>query len=174
MKTALAALLLSSVAVLSPLAGQGDDERSRPTLAGLPGVYVEGSQMKEDAQQKGLSETQLRTDVELKLRQAGIRVLTKEEVTHTLGLPFLFVSVNTLQPQGSSHSGLYAFAVNVELIQTICLGRSPSGLTLGRTWNAAGVFGTVGRETLGESVRNEVRDATDQFINAYLAANPKR
>ncbi len=132
------------------------------------------SEIHEDARQKGLWETQLRTDVELKLRQAGIRVLTKEEVTHTLGLPFVYVNVNTIPLQSSSPSSQYAFALNVELMQTICLGRSPSGLTIGRTWDAVGLFGTVGGNDLGEYVRTRVRDLTDQFINAYLAANSKR
>src|SRR5207247_11290528 len=132
------------------------------------------SDMKEDARLKGLWETQLRTDVELKLRQAGIRVLTKEEVSRIPGLPVLYVNVRTLQLQAPSLSGLCAFAVNVEIVQTICLGRSPSVLAVGRTWNATGAFGTVGEDNLGEHVRKDLRDVTDQFINAYLAANPKR
>jgi len=41
------------------------------------------------------------------------------------------------------------------------------------TWSATGIIGTVGSQKLG-SVRDDVRDLTDQFINAYLAANPKR
>ena len=44
---------------------------------------------------------------------------------------------------------------------------------LAPTWSAAGVIGTVGYQKLG-SLREDVRDLTDQFINAYLAANPKR
>jgi hypothetical protein len=174
MRTVLAALALLPAAVISPLVGQGDNEDSRRTLAGLRGVYVVVSDMKEDARQKGLWEAQLRTDVELKLRQAGINVLTKEEVRRTPGLPHLDVTTSTLQLQESALSGLYAFAINVELVQAVCLGRSPSVLTLGRTWNATGVFGTVGSDNLGEYVRKDVRDVTDQFINAYLAANPKR
>src|SRR5437899_9138582 len=132
MKIELAALALLSAATVSPLFGQGDNEDSRLTLAGLRGVYVVVSDMKEDARQKGLWEAQLRTDVELKLRQAGINVLTEEEVRRTPGLPYLYVTVSTLQLQASTLFGLYAFAVNVELVQAICLGRSPTVLTLGR------------------------------------------
>src|SRR5438552_16088659 len=174
MKTVLAAIALLCAVVVSPLVGQGDGPDSRHTLAGLRGVYVAVGDVDEDAEQKGLSKARLQTDVELKLRQAGIRVLTEEEVGRTPGLPYLYVTVNTLHPREPSLSGVYAFAVSVELVQTICLHRSPSMLTIGRTLNATGAFGTVGADNLGEYVRKRVSDGTDEFINAYLAANPKR
>ena|SRR5690242_12475833 len=173
MRTALAALALLAAIAVSPLVGQGDNEDSRQTLAGLGGVYVVVGPMQEDAEQKGLRQTQLQTDVELKLRQAGVNVLTKEGVGRTPGLPYLYVNVHTLRLENHL-SGLYAFAVSVELVQTVYLGRSPSVFTLGRTWNATGAFGTVGADHLGEYVRKDVSDEADAFVNAYLAANPKR
>jgi hypothetical protein len=50
---------------------------------------------------------------------------------------------------------------------------NPGTFALGSTWNSSGVFGAVGENKLEEYVRNAIRDETDQFVNAYLAANPK-
>ena len=63
--------------------------------------------------------------------------------------------------------------MDVELRQRVTLIQNPSMRVLAPTWSAAGVIGTVGYQKLG-SLREDVRDLTDQFINAYLAANPKR
>jgi hypothetical protein len=49
MKTVLAALALLSATVVSPLVGQGDDETTRKTLAGLKGVYVSVETISDDA-----------------------------------------------------------------------------------------------------------------------------
>ena len=73
MKIALAALALLSATAVSPSAGQGDNSSSRQTLAGLRGVYVEVELKTDEAQLSGLTEVQLRTDVELKVRAAGIK-----------------------------------------------------------------------------------------------------
>lgn len=173
MKTALAALAFLSAAVVSPSVGQGDNEHSRQTLAGLSGVYVAISSMSEEDQRHGLSQTQIRTDVELKLRQTGITVLSQEEASRAPGLPYLYVTASIL-PLSHSLSGVYAFSILVHVVQTVRLDRNQAALVLGSTWTSDGVFGAVGESRLEEYVRNAIRDETDQFINAYLAANPKR
>src|SRR5213083_864156 len=79
-KNALAALLLLSAGTISPLVGQGDDEDTRKALAGLKGVLVEVFVTDtEESRRDGLVLEQLQTDVELKLREAGIRVFSREE-----------------------------------------------------------------------------------------------
>ena len=169
MKTVLAALTLLSTTVVSPLVGQGDDETSRATLAGLTGVYVLVEQISDEAQRDGLDTTQIRTDVELKLRQAGITVLTRQEWLSTAAAPYLYVNVQVLK----NPAKFYVFSANVELGQRATLVHDPSMSVLATTWSATGTIGTVGSQKVG-SVREDVRDLTDQFINAYLAANPKR
>ena len=169
MKTVLAALVLVATAVASPLVGQGDNEFTRKTLAGLTGMYVSVVPISDEAQRDGLDATQIRTDVELKLRQAGIAVLTQDEWRSTMGAPYLFVSVQTFK----NPAHVYAYSADVELRQLVTLVRDPSKSVLAPTWSATGILGTVGPQKVG-SVREDVRDLTDQFINAYLAANPKR
>ena len=169
MKMVLAALSLLSAGVVARSVGQADNNNSRQTLAGLTGLYVSVELKTDDAQQNGSTEAQLRTDVELKLREAGIKVVAFGEIN---GTPYLYVGVSALPLK--SIRGVYAVSVNADLIQVIRLVRNPSTLALGRTWNATGVYGTLGASIVGEEVRKRVRDLADQFINVYLAANPKR
>jgi len=170
MKTALAGLLFLSVTAVSPLLGQGDDESTRKTLAGLHGVRVVVRMSDSDeTRTPGLSQSQLQTDVEIKLRQAGITVLSQQEAPSG---PTLGVNVSLLNVSSPTNPlGIYAVSLTVELHQWVRLTRNPSVTVWVSTWSTTGQFGTTAHLS---SVRDIVRDMTDQFINAYLAANPKR
>jgi len=167
------AMIISAfiMALVSPAVAQ-DTEGERATLAGLTGVYVLVEGMKPDAEKDGLARSTLQTDVELKLRQEKIRVLTSGERLAAPGMPYLYLRVGTFK-NIKSDMGLYAFVINLELIQEVRLTRNPAITSLGATWQARGFVGTVGAENL-HIVRDDVRDQVDQFLNAYLAANPKR
>ena len=169
MKTILAALALFSATAVSPLLGQGDDESTRMTLAGVHGVrVVVRLSDSAEVQKDGLFQSQLQTDVEIKLRQTGITVLSQQEAQ--LG-PWLNVNVSTLNVSSTSATGMYAVCMTAELHQWVTLTRNPSVRVWVSTWSATGQFGTTAHLS---SVRDRIRDMTDQFINAYLAANPKR
>jgi len=169
MKRALAGLVFLSVTAVSSLLGQGDDESTRKTLAGLHRVRVV-VQLSDsaDVQKDGLSQSQLQTDVEVKLRQTGIIVLGQQEAQSG---PWLNVIVSTLNVSSANAMGMYAVSVSAELHQWVTLARNPSVRVWVSTWSATGQFGTTAHLS---SVRDIIRDMTDQFINAYLAENPKR
>src|SRR5882762_6955521 len=169
MKTVLPAFAFLSAIMTSRLVGQEDSEASRRTLAGLKGVYVLIEKISDDAQRDGLTEDQIRTDVELKLRQTGITVLSLQESVTRAGAPHLYVRVSTLK---NSAEPFYAYNAAVELDQDVKLIRNPSVTSDVATWSTT-MLGTVGSGNL-RHLREVVRDLTDQFINAYLAANPKR
>ena len=97
MKTVLGALALLSATLVSPLVGQGDDEYTRKTLAGLTGLYVSVEHIPDEVQRDGLDTTQILTDVELKLRQAGITVLARQEWLSTAAAPYLYVNVQAIK-----------------------------------------------------------------------------
>src|SRR2546427_13051688 len=122
MKTALATLALLSASVLSPLVAQGDNEGTRATLAGLTGVYVLVENIPDEVQRDGLDTTQIRTDVELKLRQAGITVLTQQEWRSTAAAPVLYVNVQVIK----NPANLYAYSADVELRQRVTLVHNPA------------------------------------------------
>ena|SRR5256885_1808734 len=168
MKTILVALVLLSASVASHLLGQDDNESTRKTLAGLRGIRVlAGVAMDSDqARRDGLSGEQLQTDVELKLREAGVAVLSLQDSS----APVLTVNVFVLR---GSPQRFYAFSIAVEVQETVTLNRNPSVAVWTDTWRTPTTLGTVSVGQL-RSVRDNVRDVVDQFINAYLAANPKR
>lgn len=157
------------MALVSPAVAL-DTKSERATLAGLTGVEVVVEDMDPDAEREGLAKTTLRTDVELKLRQAGIRILTVTERLAAPGMPYLYLRVATLRDEAVG--GLYAINIALEVNQEVRLTRNPTTTAYAPTWGA-GAVGLYSARKL-PTARDVVRDFADQFINAYLAANPKR
>ena len=158
------------LALVSPAVAEGITELEQATLAGLTGVGVIVLEMGPDAEIGGLAKSTLRTDVELRLRQAGIRVLGENEALAAPGSPYLYLHVNTAKPQGGD---IYAISIYLGLAQGVRLTRNPAIASMGTTWRARGTIGTAPANRLHQ-VRDAVRDNVDEFINAYLAANPKK
>lgn len=137
----------------------------KDSLAGIQGIRVLIIGLQDDAKEDGLTEDALRVDVELRLRQAGIVVLSDEERRREPTLARLDIGINTLRSEG-----LYAYSISVSLAQTVRLlnGRLILGAT---TWDSGSV-GMVGAKNL-RRVRESLGDKIDEFINDYLAVNPK-
>ena len=148
--------------ISTPTAHALDNEISRRSLRGLKGVQVIVESQKPEVEQNGLMTGAIQTDVELKLRQAGIPVSDRGDAG-------LIVGVSVL----TSSDGLWPFMITVELDQTTALSRDPSiFLPAVPTWDVR-VFGHVGKQNV-RSLRDSVKDLVDQFINAYLTVNPKK
>ncbi|MFQ5875317.1 MAG: hypothetical protein ACE5JL_16175 [Dehalococcoidia bacterium] len=161
------ALVPTVMLLLGPRGAWAGESR---TLSGLFGVEVVVENIKPEAERDGLTRAALQTDVELRLRQAGIRVLTKTQGLRTPGRPWLYLNVSTLKRS----DGSYAYHASLGLKEYVRLERAPSRVELAETWQTLGIIGTVGIQRLHTVVREAVRDMVDAFINAYLAANPKR
>lgn len=160
------------------------------TLKGLQGisVLVSTTTTTKEAEKYGLTKQSIQTDTELRLRQNGIRVLTREELGERLhafyigglkpsyedGLKrmdaaLLHVVVN---PVINEEVGIAAVAINLRVMQTAFLPRERNILYRGAvTWESGSVR-LVGLGMLKE-VRERVKDVVDEFCNDYLAANPK-
>jgi hypothetical protein len=139
-------------------------ERERRNLEGLPGVWVLVENIAREAERDGLTTTQLQTDVELRLRKAGIQVLTTEAWRTTLGSPSLDVNIHLMKDYPT-----YIYHIHIKLDQDVFLARDRS-LWFATTWER-GVLGRVGIASL-RSVRDSVGDLVDEFVNDFLAANP--
>jgi len=145
-----------------------DDPGERSSLYGLPGVYVLVESLNLDLEKDGLTKDQLRKEVEGQLRNAGVRVLTREEKFKTEGNPQLYVNVNLLK---SSSPFAYAYSVEISLEQEVALVRKPNRRTVATTWSQGSV-GIVGVANL-RAIRETVKGRVDHFIHDYWAANSK-
>jgi hypothetical protein len=140
----------------------------REVLAGLEGVMVVAGELT-GAEKYGLAKRVVRNDVELQLRRHGLKVLSEEEWGRTPGMPWLYVDVILSIDEGA---GPAAVSIRVELYERILLLRNTELVANAATWRKwRGGF--LGLNDLDE-IRKSVTDLADEFINDYLAANPKK
>jgi len=151
--------------------GQEGREHARRTLQGLKGVRVVVEDIEPDAERDGLTQRELQANVELRLRRAGIAALTEKQLLEAPGMPVLYVKIDTRKGQSERTKGLYAYSVHVGLYQLVRLSRDNRIAAGAETWYTAGV--NVVESNHLRTVREDATEKVDQFINAYLAANPK-
>ena len=171
------AVLVASMILGSRVQAAGDylsrqfDALRRKPLVGLTGVHVmiEIEALGPDVRRDGLDRSTLEMDVELKLRQAGIRIFTDAERLASAGEPYLYLNITAVAPE--NRSGEYALCLQLKLIEEVRLTRTGT-LKLAPTWEDGQVV-TVRAGYLSR-VREFVKDMVDKFSNDYLAANPKR
>jgi len=157
-------VMVFTLAKCGPFVFAEFDEFGQPTLRGLKGV----GGLRPEIERSGLSKTQIQTDVELKLRMAGIEVFSEEEYLDVSGRPRLYVSVNGFKAEDTRD---YVFSVSVGLIQDVYLVRTvPDFTEYGAvTWSHS----IVGISPKLGTIRTGVKDMVDRFISAYLSVNPK-
>jgi hypothetical protein len=96
-------------------------------------------------------------------------ILHSEQQTKLSSLaPYLCINVN---PLVFEESGRAVFSIHVELRDTASLSRNQA-FCQGVIWEQGGVAG-CSTNHLKEYVRECLRDYLDEFINDYLASNPK-
>ena len=137
------------------------------SLIGLRGVYVFVEDKNPPTATYGLTKQSLKADVELRLQQNGIKVLSKEERFKTRGMPYLYISVYMIV-RGQMPVAVY---ITVKLKQNTML-ETNHDLCLGATTWEEERFMFVRQDKL-KDIGEYVRDFVDLFINDYLAANPK-
>ena len=133
-------------------------------------MLVEGF---DDADKRaGLTESQLKTDVELRLRQLGIPVLTEEQWLNAPGMPALYVNVNSQQVTSFDVPFQY-FSIRVQLAQRVVLVRDSTIRVTAATWSKGSLSG-AGTMVFVKSVRENLHILVDRFATAYLEQNPKK
>lgn len=164
--------LLRSVAIglLVALTGIAASAQSKESLRGLVGFEVSIDDVSDQsANSQGLTPAQLQTDVELRLRKAGIQVLSKSQRQALPSQPVLYIAL-TLIPDDPNVSR-YAFHIECAVVQRLLVGSSNQKLMV-YTW-IKGVTGLTNKAQLA-GLRSDVGDLVDDFINAYLSVNPKK
>jgi hypothetical protein len=138
------------------------------SLRGIEGVMVAVEDLKPDIAGDGLSKEKIQTDVELKLRFAGITVLDENAWLNERGQPYLYVNINSNKNTGT---GMYSFNISVVLRQNVIVARNPDVLISADTWHADHVGYVNVKNAAG--LRESIKDVVDIFINDYLAVNTK-
>ncbi len=146
---------------------RAEDERQRQTLAGLRGVSIVVEDVNPDAEKDGLTAETLHADMQQKLRQAGVAVLTEDQAARAPGAPHLYLKLSAMKHGG----GFYAYHIQLGVRQNVILLRASRGIVFVTTWSATEVLGTVAWANL-PSIRDDVKARVDQFIKAYFAVNP--
>ena len=159
-----ASVVATAIFLLCSTMAAQNSEESRRTLRGITGFYVTVRQLDPAVEKEGLTANQIRSDVELRLGSAGIKVLAREEVSQVPGKPLLSVDLAV-----GSKQGLYPYALDIGVHQMARLQRDPTVTVHATTWSGgtAGIAGLSG-------IREAVRDLLDEFINAWLSANAKQ
>jgi hypothetical protein len=152
-----------------------DSKETRLTLSGLQGVYVAIEELQPNLlsygkyiRKYGLNKERIREDVEQRLRQAGIRVLTSDELLKAPGRPVLYVNINTHE----NEKYWLAYDIRIELQQVVSIDSNPKIKTLASTWTM-NVTGIANIDTLNV-IRDNILYLTDRFVEAYKSVNSKR
>jgi hypothetical protein len=153
-------LLLTFVYITKSSKAYAGDNFEDQFLHGLKGVSIRVQVFAGDDNTNSSWASQVRNDVESRLRRAGIPIIETDE-------PKLAVTVLASK---SKECG-YAAHVQVTLLQRARLQRDPTVTVMAGTWTQGGVY-TFDADNF-RYVRDEIQDTVDRFANAYLTANPK-
>jgi hypothetical protein len=160
MKTTLHVLCLGLYLLTVPLTVRAlDADGTRATLKGVTTVMVAIENLAKEYP-PGLTQDQLRTDVELKLRQSGITVAAESSEA-------LYVQVSSFKVTNTS--GTYVYYIAVEFQQLVTLKRRPAVFAFVSTWDTH----YFGIDDSAAGIRNMVADLINRFLNAYLSVNPR-
>jgi len=145
--------------------------RGKHSLKGVTRVFIMVNDLSQDLEDDGLKTDQIRVDAELKLRLAGINVLTKKEYfdfTKHIDCEILSITVNDLK----NNNNVYAIHTGIYIIQTVSLNRNPRIKLAVRTWISEKLF-NIGSVNVRQ-IRDDIKDDLDVLINDYLSVNPKK
>jgi hypothetical protein len=152
------------IGVISPIVQADDSRLSRETLKGISAVSVVVEDLPPDsAKILGLSKETIQTDVELKLRLGGIRVVTEKEGMRLPGSPAVYINVNLADDLRAAH-------IDIELQQNALLERNNLWAPRITTWSTSIL---VSNPNL-QGIRDFLKDHVDKFLNAWLSVNPKK
>jgi hypothetical protein len=151
------------IGVSSPPTPAQESRFPNSTLKGIRAVSVLVEDLPDGAKVLGLTKNAIQTDVELKLRLAGMGVATEKEWLQLPGMPVLYINVNLTNP-------VIAASVDLELQQNIRLERNDMVVANVSTWDT----GVLLANPTAQAIREKIKDKVDGFLNAWLSVNPKK
>jgi hypothetical protein len=158
----LATICLVTIVVTGLTASPTQEQTSQNHgLKGLTTVFV-AVDLNDDARKMGLNQGVIESDVNLKLRLAGMRVVTAAEILTIPGSPILNVNVATLAPQAAS--------IQVQLDQDAQLERNEEFAPEVTTWGTTVV---VANPTV-HGIRDTIKDEIDKFLKVIATESIRR
>jgi len=145
-----------------PFAFAEDKEITRLTLRGIKEVNVVIESIEPEIQNLGLTQAQVKADVEAKLREANITVAPDVQ----RGRPAVYLYVQVIRPERIER---LFYSVTLSLLQNVVLERDPNVKTNTETW----LVRMLGMSSGVEAIRSDIRSLLDQFIEDYRKVNQK-
>lgn len=156
-------ILIALTAFLAPARVFSQTDSSLKTLSGFDTLKVEIENLAPDLEQAGLKKEQIQTDIETKLRAAGLKI--KKPTDSINPYVVLHVSVNSID----NGVGGFAVSINSSLNQIVILDRNKSLATVAGTWESRSIVSVIKEKV--QAIRNFVGIQIDLFVKSYQKAN---
>lgn len=145
------------------------------SLYSLDGVLIVIEDIQWDTDGLFLNREQIKTDIELKLRAANIRILDEKEHSQAHGQPYLRLNITPIALPDNS----ICMSYQLELKQSMFLDRQldtaermPTGYLPATTWEKGGII--FCHQSNNRMIRDCIKDKVDMLVNDFLTANPKK
>jgi len=165
----LSVLSLLSLTLCWPTGGFAFTADKRETLRGLGEVSVLVEYLPDDVEREGVSREQLTREIEGRLRQAGLRILTISEIANSPGAPYLYIAVH---PMTGASANSTTYAIGLTLKQLVQLSRNPPTEFFATTWEGPAPPSWLSAPRVLD-IRTRISEAVGRFIIDYQAVNPK-
>jgi len=151
---------------------QSDKPRINPALAGIEQLYVFTVQPDGEPNKDGLVWEELDGKVELKLKEAGIKIAQiaylGARVVMDHNIPQLRVYIDMLKPSDSQQ---YVFHIRTSLVSSVSLVKQPGRYIKADIWKAESAMQATSVQNMPAKVTSAVLEQVEVFIQAYRAAN---
>jgi len=160
-------VVVCSAVMLAAGAGERLTEKQW-SLTGIKVLCVSIQGVTEEVKRIGLSAEQIEKDVEEKLKEIGIKVVSEEEAEKLAGKPSIYVNISVHKRE---RVAAFMFHVDVGVLQEVELVRDPKIQIMSITWTK-GRIGECPSRGFVKAMREAVGYLTDQFCEDYRKANP--
>lgn len=139
-------------------------EKMKEVLQGLEGVHVVVERLRPEIERDGLYGNTLENDMELTLRMAGIKILSREECLQSPGAPSLCLHVDALR-----YAEGYVYKIQLSLKERVLILRKQieaKAVTV-RLSDQLGITHNLSQ------IREDAKDLVDEFCKDWLTAKAK-
>ena len=144
-----------------------DSVETRESLKDLKSVCVTVEDLRPEITKDGLTTDQIKNDVELKLRSAGIKVMDNCSECGQSNACAVFCLIPLIMKDKNSPQ--YICSAIIEIWEIAILTRTKLGAVV-TTWSIAG----TGYAPDINDVRNNIKDTVDVFTNAWFSVNQSK